>query len=328
MKIQVSKVGLMVFIVLISVVSTGFMLIEQQKNENSINEFDAGSPQENPTTFHNEHSTEAEIRLQTILSLPEEETTTSSVTNTNIRERRCIQQSKRVDSDDDELNNFLECLYGLDKIDSDTDGDGLRDDEEIVGVTEHGTAIPESDPKRRDIYVVIGLSEGAQLDKQEIAARFNDFHVKNHNGEYGITVHFEVISLNETIQSGNFSEQKTVYADKLHKNSEVYRGLLVTTGEDTEYLGRAFVNNNFAVVQSGEEDTATHEILHLVVGKFNEHNCEDPYHTCHGQTMLSPHQNENTHLSQVTITHIEKHGFGPRRTHHKTSYSPPTHDDN
>lgn len=225
----------------------------------------------------------------------------------------CNMKSRDRDSDNDHVNNFLECSYGLDEAALDTDGDTLTDAEELLSVTEDGTPIPESNPRHKDIYLIIGLSEGAYIDAGEIVSLFDNFDVSNPNGEGGINLHFETRELNETARSGNYQKHKTRYRTNLTGETDVYRGLLVTTGENDSYLGRASIYLNFAVTKSGREVTATHEILHLVVGKIPETDCENPYHNCHGETMLSPQLNENNWLSDNTTTHIERTGLGPQR---------------
>jgi hypothetical protein len=241
--------------------------------------------------------------------------------NTRNNSNNCSAELKTRDSDADRVNDFVECSRGTDATVADTDGDTLTDAEELHGVTEHGTPIPESNPREKDIYVVIGMSDGAELDATRLASRFDRLSVENHNGNTGINLHYDIQQVNETVRIGNWSKNEQKYAPELTRNSEVYRGVLVTTGEPGGYFGKARIYGNFAVTQNGNEDTAAHEILHLIVGPIDENNCEDVFHNCHGETLLSSVNNDDKQLSENTTVHIQQRGLGPHRDSWGIAYS-------
>lgn len=284
---------------MIALSSIGVIAIDQTAETESY-QFESDAPNQ---TYEPDDTTTVEADI---------ETQTSKVT----KESDCEAKSRSVDTDNDNLNNFFECSHGLNETNPDTDGDTLTDAEEIHEVTENGAPIPDSNPREKDIYVVIGMSNGAQFDGERLASIFANLDVENHNGETGINLHYDKQQVNETVRIGNWTENEEKYKAKLTRNSEVYRGVLIATGDSAEYLGKARVYDNFAVSQSGYEKTATHEILHLIVGPIPENNCEDRFHNCHGKTLLSPVINSNDSLAQNTTTHIEEHGLGPRRTTH------------
>lgn len=297
MEIRISKLALVVLAVVIAVCSIGVMAIDQPTNTEHL-EFEAGTPN---ATYDLQ---KAGLNTQN----------TTEVTAEQRVEDNCQTELKTKDSDKDSVNDFVECSYGLNQTHPDTDGDTLTDAEELHGVTEHGTPIPDSNPRQMDVYVVIGISEGAELNEDRLASLFANFNVTNHDGTTGINLHYDIQQLNETVPIGNFSGNEETYQSELTSDAEVYKALLITTGESDEYAGRARIYGNFAVSENNREAVAAHELLHLIVGSVPDNNCEGEFHTCDGETLLSPMANGSEQLSQRVITHIETTGLGPRRT--------------
>lgn len=298
MNIQIAEVALLLVTLMIAFSGIG-IVSPGQTTETGTHQFEAGTPDETyePNT--------------TLFVKQERESIRTGQTNNEAD--NCSTTLKTMDSDADRVNDFVECSQGLNENTADTDGDTLTDAEELRNRTHHGTPIPNSDPREKDIYVVIGMSDGAKLDTEQLASIFDNFEAENHNGTTGINLHYDIQQVNETVRIGDFLETQQAYKSKLTRGSEVYRGLFITTSGTAEYVGKANIRTNFAIALTGREKTAAHELLHLVVGRIYETDCEDEFHNCHSETLLSPADDDNEQLSHNTTIHIQERGLGPHR---------------
>jgi hypothetical protein len=113
---------------------------------------------------------------------------------TDPRELRGPMDPTLNDTDDDGLDDAREVELGTNANDSDTDGDALTDGWEVRGRTPGGAALPDADPLRKDVYVLVSRANDAyamrESDRAEIAATLGAMSVDNPGDRRGIDVHF------------------------------------------------------------------------------------------------------------------------------------------
>lgn len=157
----------------------------------------------------------------------------SSQSDANRKARVYINDKLITDSDGDGLGNLLEdalntckqtggtnCFsYGKPK---DTDGDGLEDAAELLGVSTGGLRLPAwgANPRHKDVFVELDWGPGVtafmpSLTAQTVAANFvggTAANAGNPDGAAGIAVHFD-IDLTPTSCATSGTGCSTVYGD-------------------------------------------------------------------------------------------------------------------
>lgn len=208
-----------------------------------------------------------------------------------------------ADSDGDGLDDGRERAGPTDPTDADTDGDRLQDDWELRNRTDDGVALPDADPGRMDVYVVVGVASGVSGLEEYTALEdeFAEMPVENPDGTTGIELHVvEVRQLDAavTLEDRSVGGRDTSALDpieRLHaipllgERHGVYRVVLFV--DFYQPLGTAQgwgeVDGDLSVVdghldERTKRDVVVHELLHNVVGEIRaDDRCpDDPAHYC------------------------------------------------
>lgn len=164
----------------------------------------------------------------------------------------------------------------------DTDGDRIPDAWEQTGQTDTGVPVPEADPERKDLYVIVLYSDGVKPmsgeEKRNLRRTWANMPVDNPDGSTGVDLH---IVDSEPI-GGQLNSR--VYADGQEGMEHVMR----QTYDDTDFGGRECLYHvavaadvegqhggigtapGYTVVFDGNgrfrSDMLTHELLHNIVG--------------------------------------------------------------
>lgn len=122
-----------------------------------------------------------------------------------------FEDSCDIDTDNDGLSDCLEAVHGTSPTNPDTDGDGLRDGDEVLG-TEGGLNLPAMgvDPRRKDILIEHDWTDEAtgcaahshkppNTTLEALRQIFADAPVVNDNGQTGINL------INDVGQGGQFT---------------------------------------------------------------------------------------------------------------------------
>jgi hypothetical protein len=98
------------------------------------------------------------------------------------------------DTDSDGLLDGRELEIGTNATDPDTDGDSLLDGWEVRGRTPGGAELPDADPLRMDIYVLVSHADESwrfrESDRRYVRGALANIPVENPDGTTGISVHF------------------------------------------------------------------------------------------------------------------------------------------
>lgn len=98
------------------------------------------------------------------------------------------------DTDDDDLTDGRELAIGTNATDPDTDGDALLDGWEVRDRAPGGADLPDADPLRMDLYVLVSPAADSwrfrESDRVYIRGVFRSIPVENPDGTTGISVHF------------------------------------------------------------------------------------------------------------------------------------------
>jgi hypothetical protein len=229
-------------------------------------------------------------------------------------EQNCDVSGKEVHSDDDKLDDFTECRLGTNPSSSDTDGDGLKDHEEINGVTDGGVEIPKSNPTHMDLYIRIVATDDYQYNNETIKEFFAQTEIDNPNGTDGVNVHIDVVSASETPTADSFSEYRKMgrqYEDKYGTSDGVYSLVVMGDIQIMNVGGKGEVPGDYALVEPGKDHLIIHEVLHNVLGNIDNTQCEnDKTHICSEEGIMNKQiGREDFKLSQATLQHIEENGF-------------------
>jgi hypothetical protein len=222
---------------------------------------------------------------------------------------QCTKANRSNDTDNDGVNNFKECIHGLDKLDKDTDGDGLTDLEELRGETKEGYQIPESNPAKMDLYIAFGVEDGLSVDDE--VRMISNIPVENPNGATGITVHHEKKSLSGIDFSGKYSHPilERRYKEMLISGRDHYRAIVIDSNRRKVRFGSegfADAPGDFAASRDNAY-LVVHEILHLVLGKIEDSSCYDKLHVCREDGIMSP-EYSSPRITDITISALEE-GF-------------------
>lgn len=238
-----------------------------------------------------------------------------------------------VDSDRDGLGNREERRYGTDVSDPDTDGDGLRDGWEVAGEAPGGAPLPDSDPRRMDLYVQVLVSEGIEpltaRERDALQRAWASMPIENPQGTTGVALHY--------VEPGNGSQldsrvtlrdrsPETVarLSTRFHRPSyvggyaciahqvvlvHVENGSFVGVGSKPGYLAFAdgTLTREYGTPYSVRVGTVVHELLHNVVGGL-ERGPGSSVHTDGGWLSHAPFR-WNQYLSGRTAHAIERDGF-------------------
>jgi hypothetical protein len=164
----------------------------------------------------------------------------------------------------------------------DADGDRLKDSWEERGVTPSGVPLPDADPDRKDIYVVVtygaNVSAYTEAEKRALRESWARMPVDNPDGTEGVTLHLvdsERLETTPTFDSGRFG---AIYRERLDgPRCGVYHQVAVGHVGRGNTIGIGDVPGYATVVEgsrarfNGSETTrrvhvTNHELLHNVVG--------------------------------------------------------------
>jgi hypothetical protein len=211
---------------------------------------------------------------------------------------------------------------------TDTDGDGLLDSTEQAGETEGGHTLLGANHTRKDLYLTVYVGAGVepltdeeQADLREIWA---SMPVQNPNGTSGIDLHITQFELSDSVTT-DLSQPSLdylndrVYERRVPVNAQcsVYAVALGEVTTETELDGRAFSPGYFAVVDGSETNTydtqytirtvtITHEVLHNIVGEFDDRTT----HTSEGW-LSAGHETHGTqfYMADKTARKLSTEGF-------------------
>lgn len=197
------------------------------------------------------------------------------------------------DNDNDGVTDMEEReRYGTNPAKSDSDSDGFTDGEEVDGQTVDGTPLPDAEPAKKDLYIVIhrarGIAPFTQRERLDLKQIFQDMPVSNPDGTHGIRLHVNptFISAEEPdINSPYKTKHDAELADSHYRNADQYKCsahqvlLVEIKNQSVKGWGDA---PGFQVLVEGrntrsEESKYTertvsivHELLHNVVGKLRD----------------------------------------------------------
>lgn len=206
----------------------------------------------------------------------------------------------------------------------DADGDGLPDAWERAGETPDGVALPDADPRHKDLYVQVNrgvtgrpLTASERADLRRIWA---DLPVENPDGEPGVRLHLDTdppggADLGELGQVTDPGDAGRFYTRE-HLGARLCRYHQVTLGQvaignasvASEAPGRAVVVDTGRRADPGSVPwrvhAVTHGLLHTVVGPLEG----GAVHTESGWLRAAPAPGEE-HLSEAAASRLSRRGF-------------------
>ena len=207
----------------------------------------------------------------------------------------------------------------------DADSDRLKDSWERAGETPDGVALPDADPRRKDLYVQVSYGGGmiplSDAEKAQLREIWAQMPVENPDGSTGVRLHIDDqrpdgggLGTTVSMSAGRYEQVHAYYTDE-HVGDRRCRYHQVVVGTVTrDGADGAATTPGYAAVVDGErrdyggEYTArvhviTHELLHNVAGQFTADG-----HVSRG--WLSPTTSPNdAFLSDRTATHLSENGF-------------------
>jgi hypothetical protein len=184
------------------------------------------------------------------------------------------------------------CTYGIGC--SDTDRDGLWDIEEKKGMTLEGKNLVDTNPGKRDVYIVVGVTNNTDFNKQKLKREFQNMNIRNPSGETGINLHVKTKTIDEKVvwnrNKNDFNKIKHRYKQRLLADEpDVYSSILLVEDNHPKHGGYAEVGGRFSIVGNSKSMRLfVHEILHMYLGYFAEE-CKNPSHIC----------NKNGYMNQI-----------------------------
>lgn len=199
-----------------------------------------------------------------------------------------------VDSDRDGLTNAAERRLGTDPGEIDTDGDGLPDSWEAAGEAPDGTPLPDGSPLRADLYVQLVYADGIEplstAEREALVRAWAEMPVENPDGSTGVDVHFvrpaddarldERVTVRERDAATVERLAQTFYTPEyvggygciahqvafVHVETDGLSGVGPAPGYQAFVDGAA--TDDYGTPYTVRVGTATHELLHNVVGRF------------------------------------------------------------
>lgn len=171
----------------------------------------------------------------------------------------------------------------------DSDGDRLHDAWERDGATKEGYPLPDGDPKRKDLYLLLLVPEGidplTRREQSNLASIWSSMPVQNPVGETGVTLHVQQTRLETSLSFDGTNQSFENLRDAYYDTGTIGDGLcvahvgLLAPMPESEYAGRASAPGYFFIADGtlqrdyGQAYTVrttaiTHELLHNVVGEF------------------------------------------------------------
>ncbi|MFC6989238.1 hypothetical protein ACFQJD_11930 [Haloplanus sp. GCM10025708] len=206
----------------------------------------------------------------------------------------------------------------------DVDGDLLNDDWERRGRTPDGTALPDANPGRMDLYVQVNHGTNvpplSAAERRQLRQVWASMPLENPDGSTGIAIHLDADaprggSLGEPVdvtdpRDGTLRQYYT--ADRLGNRTCTYRHVVMGVVRPANLAGRATAPGYASMVdgrltrREGEVSlrvaVITHELLHNVAGEVDA-----GYHTQSG--WLS--HGDDQFLSSTTTRALAERGFAP-----------------
>ncbi|WP_435194462.1 hypothetical protein [Natronomonas sp. EA1] len=233
------------------------------------------------------------------------------------------------DPDGDGLTTEEELDRGLNPRRVDTDKDRLRDGEELAGVTDEGTPIPDADPARMDLYVRVTYGPRAEpytpIVRERIVADWAAMPVRNPDGTTGISLHI-VGTHNTSLRffDGSDLEETAAALDEELPRNDAYHDVYLLPFVDVArhaHDGFAATPGRIALVDStadsgNREVFFTHGLLHNVLGPLRgEGECQG-VHYCEGgflhpapSTGSGVAFDDDRYLPEPLARVIERRGF-------------------
>lgn len=224
--------------------------------------------------------------------------------------------------DGDGLNQSVEAGLGTDPRKRDTDGDLLSDGEEARNQAQSGAELSNSDPLRKDLYVVLlvgqGVEPNSQSERAELERAFATMNVSN-PGEPGIAVHVVVRRLDHRVIVTNRSDAEATLREGHESLAParqcVYHSVVVGTVQNESFQGLGS-SPGFGALADGSERfdrggrsvfvrTLVHELLHNLVGSIDGQAHSDTGWLSHSNSKTA----ENARLSDAVARKLGSEGF-------------------
>jgi hypothetical protein len=210
---------------------------------------------------------------------------------------------------------------------TDTDGDGLTDEVESTGDLD-GYSLPEADQDHKDLYIRVYVGNGidplTDQEKADLREIWAGMPVSNPNGAEGIDLHITQVQLSQSITSKLSNEslrnqEEQIYKQRVPEPAQcsVYAVILVDVAGDPVISGRGASPGYVSIVDGQATQRyntkytvrttiATHELLHNVVGTFED----GSYHTSEGWLTGTPGEHGTQfYMSDKTASHLSENGF-------------------
>lgn len=257
-------------------------------------------------------------------ALPLSTVTTTTRATTTSREPQGPRGSEPTrhgpDVDGDGLPDPQERSVGTDPRAPDTDGDGLLDGEELRNRTRGGAPLPDADPAAMDLYLTFVYHENTTAISPNEARQLRDIwsrklHVDNPDGSTGVDLHLlenDVPAFDRTWSPTNESMnwfRDTVYERLPASARGAYKMVIVGPDDDALVTGAYFADGTgrrYALQESTDPESITHELLHMILGELDRPCGDDPYHTCEG--LMSRHRIDAT-VQDRLVEELQREGI-------------------
>lgn len=211
---------------------------------------------------------------------------------------------------------------------TDRDGDGLVNRVESSRETNGGYPLPQADEDHKDIYVRVYVGNGIQplttAEQADLREIWASMPVTNPDGKEGIDLHITQVQLSQSITADLDNEglrdlETQIYKQRVPEVAQcsVYAVILVNVAGDPVISGRGAAPGYVAIVDGHETQrysteytirttTITHELLHNIVGKFED----GSIHTSGGWLTGNPGTHGTQfYLSNKTAARLSNRGF-------------------
>lgn len=209
-----------------------------------------------------------------------------------------------------------------------SDGDGLVSEVEASEETDGGYPLPEADEDHKDLYVRVYVGDGIQplttAEQADLREIWATMPVTNPDGKEGVDIHITQVQLSQSITANLDDEtlrdlETQIYKQRVPEAAQcsVYAVVLVNVEGNPESIGRGAAPGYVAIVDGQQTQrynteysvrttTITHELLHNVVGKFEDGST----HTSEGWLTGNPGKHGTQfYMSNKTASYLSNHGF-------------------